>query len=135
MRKRVCLPVKYSWSAETSMMLAKLLKASLSFMTIQRSLRVRWTKPRWRSDRQAKPTKQTASRASCANVIPITSVADRSARFQFVARFLNLIGDELFIGQHNAVFSGENFVRQSVSVRDGEQPDIRRQGRGKCAAT
>src|SRR5215217_6682178 len=76
------------------MMLGKLLKASLSFMTIQRSLRVRWTKPRWRSDRQARPTKQTASRASCANVIPITSVADRSVRFQLVRSSIASLGCE-----------------------------------------
>jgi hypothetical protein len=31
-----------------------------------------------------------------------------------LARFLNLIGYELFIGQDRAVFSRENFVRQSI---------------------
>jgi len=31
-----------------------------------------------------------------------------------VARFLNLLGDELFIGQDRAVFGCQDFVRQSI---------------------
>src|SRR6478735_6675565 len=103
------------------MTLAKLSKAWLFFTTIQPSLRARWTKPRWHFARRVTPRKQTASRASCANVIQITSADDRSARLLLLARFLNLIGDELFIGQDGAVFSRENFVRQSIKrvTRDG----------------
>src|SRR5258707_4479577 len=58
------------------MTLAKLLRESPCFMTIQPSLRVRWTKPRWPFAKLVTPRKQTASRASCANVIRITSAGE-----------------------------------------------------------
>src|SRR5256885_11039616 len=93
---------------------ARLLRESPCFMTIQPSLRARWTKPRWHFAKRVTPRKQTACRTSCANVIQITSAGDRSARLQLLARFLNLVGDQLFIGQDRAVFSRQNFVRQPV---------------------
>src|SRR6266545_480088 len=56
---------------------AKLLRELPCFMTIQPSLRVRWTKPRWHFARRVTPRKQTACRASCANVIRITSAGEQ----------------------------------------------------------
>src|SRR6266403_295891 len=59
------------------MTLAKLLRGSPCFMTIQPSLRVRWTKPRWHFAKRVTPRKQTVSRTNCANVIRITSAGEQ----------------------------------------------------------
>src|SRR5256885_15951703 len=56
---------------------AKLSKVSLCFTTILPSLRARWTRPRGHFDRRETQRKQTASRASCVNVIRITSVGEQ----------------------------------------------------------
>src|SRR6266513_3703619 len=66
------------------MTLARLLRESPCFMTIQPSLRARWTKPRWHFAKRVTPRKQTASRASYANVIRITS-ADEQRRTAWAA--------------------------------------------------
>src|SRR5215470_17427353 len=78
MRKRACSRAKSSLSVGTSMTPAKLSKASLCFMTIQPSLPARWTKPRWHFARRVTPKKQTAFRASCANVIRITPAGEQA---------------------------------------------------------
>ena len=55
---------------------AKLSKALLCFTMIQPSLHAPWTKPPSLIGKPAKPKRQTVSRASCANVIRITSAGE-----------------------------------------------------------
>src|SRR5436305_7582455 len=77
MRKHAYWQEKCSWNAEISMMLARLLREWLCFTMIRPSLRARWTRRRWRIDKQAKPRKQTGCRTSYASDIRITP-ADNS---------------------------------------------------------
>src|SRR5437879_13762863 len=83
MRRRGCWQAKSSWSAETSMTPAKLLRELLCFTTIQPSLPAHWTKPRWHIGKQATPRKRIACRASCGSDIRITPV-DKSLLVRLV---------------------------------------------------